>query len=472
MFDINPNWFAYFALLVWPVVALCLYSRLPLGLATLWTILGGYLLLPVGTVIKYPMVPAFEKASIPNLSALLCCAFFAGRLPKIFRGFGIAEILIVAILTGPFITSMLNPDPIRIGTTLLPGVGSYDAGSATIFEFIFILPFFLGRQYLQRPEDNAEILRVLVVAGLLYSVPMLFEVRMSPQLHTWIYGYFPHSFLQQIRDGGFRPVVFLGHGLLVGFFTLTSAMAAAALWRTQTRVVRFSPGGITAYLSFVLVLCKTGNALVYAFFLMPLIRWANPRLQLRVASVLVIIALTYPMLRAADLIPTASILEAFRAVDTDRADSLGTRFTQESMLLDHTWERPWFGWGRFGRGRVYNSDGIDISTTDGYWINIMADSGLWGFIAQFGLLALAVLRATTALKFAPTLRERQYLAALALIVAINVFDLLPNSPMSPWTWLLVGSLLGRAEALRAIVRQQIPAGDLDLSPVGIRRGQN
>jgi hypothetical protein len=449
MIDVNPNWFAYFALLVWPVVAWYLFSRIPLGQALLWTILGGYLLLPVGTVIKYQMVPAFEKASIPNLAALLCCAFFTGRLPKFFRGFGLAEILILAILIGPFISSMLNTDPIRIGATLLPGVGPYDAGSAAIFEFIFILPFFLGRQFLSRSEDNAEILRVLVIAALVYSLPILFEVRMSPQLHTWIYGYFPHFFLQQIRDGGFRPVVFLGHGLLVAFFTMTSTVAAAALWRTKTRLIQFPPGGITAYLSFILVLCKAGNALVYASVLVPLVRWANPRLQLRVASVLVIIALAYPMLRVADLIPTTSILEVARAVDTDRADSLRTRFHHEHLLLDRAWQRPWFGWGRFGRGRVYDSDGTDISITDGYWINTLSDWGLIGFFAHFGLLALTVLRAAMAVKFAPTVREKVYIAALALIVAIGVFDLLPNASISPWTWLLAGALLGRAEALRA-----------------------
>ena len=85
-------------------------------------------------------------------------------------------------------------------------------------------------------------LRGLVVAGLIYSLPMLFEVRMSPQLHTWIYGYFPHSFGQQMRDGGFRPVVFIGHGLGVAFFVMTTVVAAAAFWRTGTHLFNCQRG--------------------------------------------------------------------------------------------------------------------------------------------------------------------------------------------------------------------------------------
>jgi len=286
MAQINPNWFAYLALLLWPAVALYLYSKLPVGRATLWTIFGAYLLLPMRTEIKFDMVPVFDKQSIPNLAALICCALFAGRLPKFFRGFGITEVLILILIIGPFITSALNTDPVRVGETVLPGVGVYDGLSAAVAQFILMIPFFLGRQFLRRPEDNAEILRVLAIAGLAYSVPMLFEVRMSPQLNIWIYGYFPTGFSDQLRGGGFRPVVLVGTGLYVAFFAMTATVAAAALWRTRTRILRGAPGPITAYLSFVLLLCKTGSALVYGALVVPLVRWASPRLQLSVASVL------------------------------------------------------------------------------------------------------------------------------------------------------------------------------------------
>ena len=48
-----------------------------------------------------------------------------------------------------------------------------------------------------------------------------------------------------------------------------------------------------------------------------------------------------------------------------------------------------------------------------------------------------------------------FLAALALIVALNMIEQIPNSSMSSWNWLLAGALLGRAEYLQLGVRQAI-----------------
>ena len=113
---------------------------------------------------------------------------------RFWNGFGLAEILLLMFLIGPFVTSELNTDPVLSGSVLLPGVGSYDGLSAVIGQLLFLLPFFLGRQLLRNSADFEEILRTLVIAGLLYSLPMLFEIRMSPQLHRWVYGYYPSGF--------------------------------------------------------------------------------------------------------------------------------------------------------------------------------------------------------------------------------------------------------------------------------------
>ena len=307
MIGATPNLFAYIALLSWPFVALLLYRSRPMAEATIWTILGAFLLLPVGVEIKIPMIPQFDKNSIPNICALIGCLAVARRNGSPGRRFGLIEILIAIYIVSPIITSVLNPDPIIVGPLVLPGVGTYDGISAAIGESIFVLAFLIGRRFLRTAADSEEILRALVMAGLVYSLPMLFEIRFSPQLHNWIYGFHPSEFLQQMREEGFRPMVFTGHGLIAAFFTMTTVVAAAALWRIKVRAVNLPPAGAAAYLAVMLVLCKSGAALVYGMVLAPLVRFASARLQPRVAVLLVAIALAFPLLRTADLFPTDDV---------------------------------------------------------------------------------------------------------------------------------------------------------------------
>lgn len=445
-----PNWFAIAALMFWPVVAISLYLKQPVGRATLWTILAAQLLLPAGAMIKLEGIPQFDKISIPNLMVLVGCLIVARRSLRIWTMFGIVQVFVLMSLIGPFITAELNNDPVLLSNgKILPAETHYDALSAVVGQFLLLIPFFVGRQVLRSPRDTAEIVKILVIAGLLYSLPMLFEIRMSPQLHYWIYGYYPSEFIQSMREGGFRPIVFMGHGLPVAFFAMTSAVAAAALWRTQIFVYRLPPGGVTAYLSGVLVLCKTLGALIYGVVLIPLVRFAKPKTQLRVALVLVTIALIYPTLRLVDIFPTGSMVDGAYMIDAERGQSLHFRFSNEDKLLQRASERLLFGWGRWGRSRIYTTEesGKDISVTDGNWIITIGQFGLFGFFAQYGLLALPIFRAATALRFIRSTHERVYLAAIALILSTNVVDLMPNNTLLPWTWLLAGALLGRAEAV-------------------------
>jgi hypothetical protein len=453
----TPNWFATVALLAWPIVALWLYHRRPVGQATLWTILGAQLFLPAGIFIKLAQgIPQLDRISIPSLAALMGCILYARRPLRFWNGFGLPEVLLLMSITSPFITSELNGDLVRSGILTLPSVGHYDALSAVISELLFLLPFFLSRQVLKSAADNAEIFRTLAIAGLIYSVPMLFELRMSPQLNLWVYGYYSSDFIQEVRDGGFRPMVFMGHGLAVAFFTMTTVIATATLWRIQSRVLRIPASGIAAYLSVLLILCKSLGALVYGVILTPLVRWTSPRLQVRVALVLVSIAMAYPLLRAANLIPTTTIVDLAKSVSTDRAASLETRFDQEQQLLDRASERLLFGWGRFGRSRLYDMYGRDITRSDGRWIITLGQFGLFGFLAEFGLLALPVFLAASALRYTESRIDSILLAALTIVLAVNILDLVPNASISPWTWLIAGALLGRTEALRrAAVRKRI-----------------
>src|SRR6266446_1644385 len=417
----NLNLVTTSLLIAWPVVALWLFKTRPIGQAILWTILGGYMLLPVGADLKFSMIPRFDKDSIPSLSALFGCVVVCGKSMRLSRGFGFVEILIIILLITPFITSELNTDPVPIGSRMLPGLDIYEAGSAVMAQLITLIPFFLGRRFFRSGAEIEGVLRVLVIAGLVYSIPSLFEVRLSPQLHTLIYGYFPHMFEQQMRDGGFRPVVFMGHGLLVAFFICITTVAATVFWRTNTqamRTVRLPASGITTYLGVVLVLCKTASATLYTALLVPLVLFAKPRMQLSVAVLLTSVALLYPVLRSVDLVPTSMILDWAGSINSDRERSLEVRFTNEDQLLQRASQRFLFGWGRYGRSFIYDENGYETSLTDGTWIITLGEFGFIGFLASFGLLALPVFAAARSVSFGESNTDKLFLSALALIMAI------------------------------------------------------
>jgi O-antigen ligase len=191
-----------------------------------------------------------------------------------------------------------------------------------------------------------------------------------------------------------------------------------------------------------------------------LVRWTKPSFQLRAAVVFAALALLYPAMRAAEIVPTQTILEIARSVNEARAGSLELRFTQEEALLQRASERPLFGWGRFGRSRVFVVDwrniGFDSSVTDGRWIITFGSFGLFGFLAEFGLLAIPVFRAAKALRAIKSRQEAVYLSAMALIMAINMIELLPNSTLHSWSWLLAGALLGCSETVLVRERNQRP----------------
>ena len=380
--------------------------------------------------------------------------------------------VILVLAVSPLITALLNGDAIAGPGIVLPGVGLYDGLSSVEYQLLQIMPLILGRQFLTSPRDSQMLLRVLVIASLVYSLPILLEIRLSPQLHTWVYGYFPHSFEQQIRQGGFRPVVFVGHGLLVAFFVMLGVVASATLWRSRSRIGRLPPLVVTIYLSAILVLCKTIGALIYAAILLPFVRFASVKVQLRVATVLAVAALLYPSLRAAELVPTEAILSLAASFSEERADSLSVRFSNEKALLDRASQRFWFGWGRYGRNRIFDFDsGKEETISDGLWIIVMGQAGYVGFLALFGLWGLIVLRAVRAAKRIIDPVDKAQLATLAILLGVYMIDEIPNAPASPLMWLIAGAILGRADhaaRVRILARSANTAFSSEI-PAKVRR---
>jgi hypothetical protein len=444
------NGFAYAVMLFWPFMAIYLYKTRTIQVATIWVILGGFMFLPVGTVIDLPFIPAFDKNSIPVISALIGCWFVVKKPVHYFKNKGLTKLLVLMLIIGPFITAMNNQEAVIVGGRFLSGLSMHDVFSTIVNQILLITPFFMGWQFFRTHQDHLLIFKIIVVAGLFYSILILFEVRMSPQIHTWVYGYFPDDFGQQKRDGGFRAVVFMGHGLWVAFFIAVVLISATALWKNNKKIRQLSPAVVSYYFLVVLVLCKSLASLLYGVFGLVMIKLNKPKTQIRLALILAALAMSYPTMSIMKVFPHHELIEVATSISPERAGSLNFRFENEEILLARGREKFFFGWGGWGRNRVYNEvTGKDESVTDGRWIITFGKFGIFGFIAEFGLLAIAIISASQAAKIVKSKEELILLSAHSLLVGLIMIDQLPNASLAPWLWLLVGILLGRAETIIA-----------------------
>jgi len=445
-----PNALAFLALLSWPLVTVILFRRLPLERALVWTLLGGYLFLPPVAEINLPAIPAFDKMSIPSLSAYLVCLFMLKQhIPLIPEGWTGRALLALFVLS-PFGTVLTNAESIVVNFRPdLPGMRLYDALSIVSYQAYVIMTFAMARRFLATASALREILIALVIAGLIYSVPMLIEIRLSPQINVWIYGFFQHAFDQMMRQGGFRPIVFLQHGLWVAFFAMTALLAAVQLAREAEAKNRLRRYLVVLYLLVLLVLSKSIGALIYGVLLLPLVWLLPTRHLLLIALSMAVFTLSYPVLRAVGAIPVDWMVETAARFSADRAQSLGYRFTNEGLLLAHAWEKPLFGWGGWLRNLLHDPlTGRVATIADGQWIITLTLYGWSGFVAEFGLMALPlVLLAREAILGRPETFVRG-LGALGVIHGVNMVDMLPNATLTPLTWMICGALLGHAEQLR------------------------
>lgn len=455
-----PNALAYLMLMIWPLVCVVMFRRLPLERAMIWCILGGYLLLPPLANFDLPLVPAMDKFSISNISAFVICVFVMHRKIALWPQSVIARVLTVMFIFGVIPTVLTNSDPIQFGvlpnsypivfaTHQLPGLGMRDLLSVLTSQLIMLLPFFMARQYLGTNTGMRELLLALVVGGLIYSIPSLIEIRLSPQINIWVYGFFQHDFRQTMRWGGFRPIVFLPHPLWLAFFMMTAVLAAAALSRTFTGTMRMRYLLVTAYLAVILVLCKSLAPLTYGLVFLPVVLLASYKMQIRLAILLALVAIAYPVLRYIGAIPLEAILAQAEAISVARAESLAFRFGNEEQLLERAHEKPWFGWGGWGRNLVRHAETAAILTIpDGRWIIVFGTFGWLGYLAEMGLLAVPLLLLGLRMRHMRNDQLSPYVAAVAIILAATMGDMLLNATLIPLTWLCAGAVLGYAERLQ------------------------
>src|SRR6185436_11870738 len=153
----------------------------------------------------------------------------------------------------PFVASMAN----RLG----PYDGFQDMTNRTLSLGII---YVLGRIYFHDPKGLQDLALGLFVSGLVYMPLCLLEIRLSPQLHTWVYGFHQHDFSQSWRLGGWRPTVFMGHGLEVGFWMTSATLSGIWLWQSGVvrRILTFPAWIWLLALGLTTLLCKSSGAIV------------------------------------------------------------------------------------------------------------------------------------------------------------------------------------------------------------------
>lgn len=433
------------ALCIWPIVALVLCVALGPQRGLIWSTVVGYLFLPDGFAVDLPGLPTYAKFEAVAVGALLGVAATRNRLPPLPPGepdrlMKFAVLLCLAcMVVGPVLTMMVNTYPVFFGPTMRQGIRYWDAQGQVIATMFMFVPFFLGRRILARPEMHNEILKAIVLVGLAYTLLVLFERRMSPQLNNMVYGYFPHAWIQHLRGGGFRPIVFLDHGLSVGFFLLTAVLAAIALIWEYGKEKRAFYLVSAIWLMLVLLVSRNLGAVALALLFVPAAILFSRRMQLRIAALVALIFFVNPVVRDVYVEPLLNLTEK---ISIDRWGSLKTRFDNETRMMERVNEKPLTGWGGWGRWRVYDEQGRDITISDGTWIITLGKWGWLGFIGLFGMISAPLWLALRASKRAPPGAST---AALALMTAANLIYLIPNSTLTPIAWLAIGALAGFAQ---------------------------
>ena len=236
----------------WPVVTVILFALMPARRAVLWSMVLGWMFLPEAKY-SFPGIPDFTKGYSIAISALFCTVMFdPGQIMRFRPNW--MDLPMLGFLCVPFVSSITN------------NLGAYDGLSSMNGQVMtWGVPYFLGRvYYTNQTLLLRELALVIVVAALIYTPLCLWEMRMSPHLHKTFYGQHAHVFSQTKRFGGYRPTVFMQHGLMVGFFMCAAALIATWLWQAKTlRQLWGMPMWMVAVgLLGMAVLCKSIGAIL------------------------------------------------------------------------------------------------------------------------------------------------------------------------------------------------------------------
>ncbi len=421
----------------WLPFTIYLFFRLPPHRAVLVSVIGGWLFLPM-TGYNLPGFPTNYSKSMAIALGLIIGGRLSGQRRAAAFHWKVYDVPMLCWCLCPIASSLSNQ------------LGLYDGLAGVFTNFMtWGVPYLAGRVYFDNNDKLRDLFLAIVIGGLLYLPLCLYEVRMSPQLSNIFYGFFPHSFLQQKRYGGFRPVVFMQHGLMVALWMAASTTATYWLWRSgELKHIKGIPISIVSLgLIVTTILCKSANGWISlalgcgGYFVFCFFKSSWPfRLLLLLLPFYILLRITGGV--SGEMVESM----AGRAFDADRMSSLAIRLVQEDLFIEKTLERPFLGWGTMGRGWPVGKESgkSAIGMIDALWLIVYNTRGMIG-ISSLG--AMMMLGPWLALR---SLKKQKFRVAfiqmgpvlLSLVVILFMIDMLVNGMFNPVYVLISGALLG------------------------------
>lgn len=430
----------------WFALAPFLFAWLPARRAVIAGYVLAWLFLPIA-VLDTPFVDIdkYVAASIGVLAGV----FLLAKRRAIQQRMSVWDLPIVIWCMCPIATSLEND------------LGLYDGLSASAHRILMWgVPYVLARIYLGDARGVRDVAVGIFIGGLIYVPLCLWEIRMSPQLHMRLYGYHQHSFLQTMRTvGGYRPMVFMHHGLMVGMWMAAASLVGIALWKSGAlrRFWRWRIQWPVLALVVTTILCQSVGALVLLAFGVLLYFGLRRFGRLGIAA-LMVLPVVYCGVRVTGHWDGDLLVSVTKNFSEERASSLQYRLEQEEFLSQRAWERPILGWGGFNRAfPPPNASDVRPAVSDSLWIVVFGMNGFVGLLSVMSTILAPILalagrwrpRAWTSAELAPA-------GALALVLGIYLMDGMVNMMINPVFMLAAGAVTGFAITVRAPAKVPVP----------------
>jgi hypothetical protein len=253
------------------------------------------------------------------------------------------------------------------------------------------------------------------------------------------------------------------HGLMLAMWLTAACLLGIALWRTGgLKKVWDQPIGLwVGLLLFTFINMRSTGA--YGLFLLGVIimvvgwKFRNTL----IAWILIGGICLYLYTGAMGTFPAKEIVVGLKQMmPEDRVSSLEFRFNNEELLGAKARQRFLYGWGGFGRNRIFNEIGEDVSVTDSLWIITFGINGAFGLVTLFASLILPsaafLIRIPTKLWTKPSVAPA---AMLAIVILLYMFDCVLNAMVNPLFMLAAGGLTGTV-----IQPKQVVAAELNPAP--------